>query len=123
MARMSISSTSDGALRGYPANHKFFSRHQAGTRKLTTADGVLDERGGQTWHYLETDEQVKKWPLRLIGRRDAGVSSAVKRAPAGAGSRRRSGGKGIGSGKPVDDIKVRVRKPLDMKSGEKLCRR
>jgi len=44
------------------------------------------------------------------------------------GSRRRSGGRGVRVGKrrrngqPVDDIKVRIRKPLlDMKSGEKLC--
>lgn len=23
---------------------------------------LLDERGRQTWHYLETDEEVEKWP-------------------------------------------------------------
>jgi len=44
-------------------------------------------------------------------------------------SRRRSGGRGQASGKrrrsgqPVDDIKVRIRKALEVKSGEKLCRR
>ena len=62
----------------------------------------------------------------MIGRRDAGVSSEVKRAPAGVGSRRRSGGREQVSGKrrrngqPVDDIRVRIRKvSLEMKSGEK----
>ena len=23
---------------------------------------LLDDRGRQTWHYLETDEEVKEWP-------------------------------------------------------------
>ena len=26
---------------------------------------LLDERGRQTWHYLETDEEVKGWPQSI----------------------------------------------------------
>ena len=26
---------------------------------------LLDERGCQTWHYLESDEEVKAWPQSL----------------------------------------------------------
>lgn len=29
---------------------------------------MLDERGRQTWHYLESDEEVKKWPMSAADR-------------------------------------------------------
>ena len=29
---------------------------------------LLDERGRQTWHYLETDGEVKKWPQSVADR-------------------------------------------------------
>ncbi len=29
---------------------------------------LLGERGRQTWHYLETDEEVEKWPQTVADR-------------------------------------------------------
>lgn len=26
---------------------------------------LLDEQGRQTWHYLRTDDEIKKWPQTL----------------------------------------------------------
>lgn len=42
---------------------------------------LLDERGQQTWHYLETDEQVKDWPQSTADKYHLGlplVSSSPK---------------------------------------------
>ena len=44
---------------------------------------LLDERGQQTWHYLETDVEVKAWPQSLADRYHLGLpivrSHAVKK--------------------------------------------
>ena len=29
---------------------------------------LRDDRGRQTWHYLETDEQLKAWPMSIADR-------------------------------------------------------
>ena len=34
---------------------------------------LLDERGAQTWHYLESDEDVKKWPQSIVDRHHLGL--------------------------------------------------
>lgn len=34
---------------------------------------LLDDRGRQTWHYLETDEEVEKWPQSLADRHFLGL--------------------------------------------------
>lgn len=34
---------------------------------------LLDERGRQTWHYLETDEEVKAWPQSTADRYHLGL--------------------------------------------------
>lgn len=35
---------------------------------------LLDERGRQTWHYLESDEEVEKWPQSIVDRHHLGLS-------------------------------------------------
>lgn len=35
---------------------------------------LLDEAGRQTWHYLETDEEVKAWPQSTADRYHLGLS-------------------------------------------------
>lgn len=44
---------------------------------------LLDERGQQTWHYLETDEQVNDWPQSAADRYHLGLPlvSANSHAP------------------------------------------
>lgn len=34
---------------------------------------LLDERGRQTWHYLRTDEEVKKWPQSVADKYHLGL--------------------------------------------------
>jgi len=34
---------------------------------------LLDQRGQQTWHYLETDEEVKAWPQSTADRYHLGL--------------------------------------------------
>lgn len=34
---------------------------------------LLDERGRQTWHYLQSDEQVKAWPQTTADRHHLGL--------------------------------------------------
>ena len=34
---------------------------------------LLDERGRQTWHYLDTDEQAKEWPQTTADRHHLGL--------------------------------------------------
>ena len=34
---------------------------------------LLDERGRQTWHYLQSDEQVKQWPQTTADRHHLGL--------------------------------------------------
>ena len=34
---------------------------------------LLDERGRQTWHYLQSDEEVKKWPQSVADRHHLGL--------------------------------------------------
>jgi hypothetical protein len=35
---------------------------------------LLDERGRQTWHYLESDKEVEKWPQSIADRHHLGLS-------------------------------------------------
>ena len=35
---------------------------------------LLDERGCQTWHYLESDEEVKDWPQSIADKYFLGLS-------------------------------------------------
>ena len=34
---------------------------------------LLDEAGRQTWHYLETDEEIKSWPQSMADRYHLGL--------------------------------------------------
>jgi lanosterol synthase len=34
---------------------------------------LLDEAGRQTWHYLRTDEEVKKWPQSIADKFHLGL--------------------------------------------------
>ena len=34
---------------------------------------LLDERGRQTWHYMQSDEQVKQWPQTTADRHHLGL--------------------------------------------------
>ena len=36
---------------------------------------LKDERGRQTWHYLETDEELKAWPLSVADRYFMGLET------------------------------------------------
>ena len=50
-------------------------RHQNGSAKEASVEikektdihrwRLLDERGCQTWHYLESDEEIKAWPQSI----------------------------------------------------------
>ena len=50
-------------------------RHQNGSAKEVSVEieektdiyrwRLLDERGCQTWHYLESDEEIKAWPQSI----------------------------------------------------------
>lgn len=57
-------------------------RHQNGTTVASIGNQdttdiqrwrLLDEAGRQTWHYLETDEQVKAWPQSTADRYHLGL--------------------------------------------------
>jgi lanosterol synthase len=55
MARTRSSYATDGALKT--------TTNKAGDQKTDlTRWRLLDDRGRQTWHYLNSDEEVKKWP-------------------------------------------------------------
>jgi len=34
---------------------------------------LRDERGMQTWHYLESDEEIKEWPQSIVDRHHLGL--------------------------------------------------
>jgi lanosterol synthase len=34
---------------------------------------LLDERGRQTWHYLQTDKEVEAWPQSIVDRHHLGL--------------------------------------------------
>ena len=34
---------------------------------------LLDDRGRQTWHYLESDEEVQEWPQSIADRYHLGL--------------------------------------------------
>ena len=34
---------------------------------------LLDERGRQTWHYMNSEEEVRQWPQTLIDRHHLGL--------------------------------------------------
>ncbi|KAI9845829.1 MAG: Lanosterol synthase (Oxidosqualene--lanosterol cyclase) [Sclerophora amabilis] len=42
---------------------------------------LLDERGRQTWHYLESDEQVKEWPQTVADRYHLGLPTNLPKLP------------------------------------------
>jgi lanosterol synthase len=48
-------------------------RHDA--RTDLTRWRLKDDRGRQTWHYLETDEQLKAWPLSVADRYFLGLDT------------------------------------------------
>ncbi|KAI9747109.1 MAG: Lanosterol synthase (Oxidosqualene--lanosterol cyclase) [Lichina confinis] len=43
---------------------------------------LLDERGRQTWHYLETDEEVKGWPQSIADKYFLGTETGLPHLPA-----------------------------------------
>ena len=34
---------------------------------------LLDERGRQTWHYLETDDEIERWPQSIADKHFLGL--------------------------------------------------
>jgi lanosterol synthase len=53
--RSSHAANSNGALK--------MTTNKAGDQKTDYSRWrLLDDRGRQTWHYLKSDEEVKKWP-------------------------------------------------------------
>jgi lanosterol synthase len=38
---------------------------------------LLDERGRQTWHYLEADEDVKEWPQSVADKYHLGLPTVI----------------------------------------------
>ncbi|KAK4948501.1 hypothetical protein LTR28_007429, partial [Elasticomyces elasticus] len=38
---------------------------------------LLDERGRQTWHYLRTDEEVRKWPQSIADKYHLGLPTGL----------------------------------------------
>ena len=34
---------------------------------------LLDEEGRQTWHYLESEEEIKEWPQSIVDRHHLGL--------------------------------------------------
>jgi lanosterol synthase len=36
---------------------------------------LRDDRGRQTWHYLETDEELKAWPMSVADRHFLGLDT------------------------------------------------
>jgi hypothetical protein len=74
MARSSMSSTSDDALRGSPRKSQIPFATSSGDEKTDYSRWrLLDDRGRQTWHYLETDERVKKWPQSVADKYHLGM--------------------------------------------------
>ena len=41
---------------------------------------LLDERGRQTWHYMESDEQAKEWPQSLVDKHHLGMQLVQTRS-------------------------------------------
>ena len=39
---------------------------------------LLDERGRQTWHYLDSEQQAKEWPQSLVDRHHLGLELVGK---------------------------------------------
>lgn len=37
---------------------------------------LKDDRGRQTWHYLESDEQLKQWPMTTADKHFLGLETA-----------------------------------------------
>ena len=52
----------DGSIRSGVNGQKTIQEKNASTRTDYSRWRLLDERGRQTWHYLEDDEDVKEWP-------------------------------------------------------------
>ena len=59
-------------------------RHQNGSVKEASVEieektdiyrwRLLDERGCQTWHYLESDEEIKAWPQSIADKYFLGLA-------------------------------------------------
>ena len=76
--------TTQTAVNGYVNGDQ--KKQQNGTilpsvRKDETTDiqrwRLLDEAGRQTWHYLETDEEIKAWPQSTADRYHLGLSLVI----------------------------------------------
>lgn len=86
MARLSAANAPNGALRRSPR------RSQAPLANGTKSGGdektdektdytrwrMLDDNGRQTWHYLESDEEVKKWPQNVADKYYLGLATVRK---------------------------------------------
>jgi len=76
MARPSANSTANGNPRRSPRKSQIPLEKSGGDEKTDyTRWRLLDERGRQTWHYLETDEQVKNWPQSAADKYHLGLST------------------------------------------------
>jgi lanosterol synthase len=76
MARSSANGTPNGALRRSPRKSQIPLEKSSGDEKTDyTRWRLLDENGRQTWHYLETDEEVKNWPQSVADKHHLGLAT------------------------------------------------
>jgi len=74
MARSTAAITPDGTFRKSPRKSQTASAKSRADEKTDYRRWrLLDNRGRQTWHYLEEDEQVKKWPQSVADKYHLGM--------------------------------------------------
>jgi lanosterol synthase len=64
----------NGHVNGSANGHTVTSARQD-ERTDKTRWRLKDEQGRHTWHYLETDEQVKEWPQPVVDKHHLGLDT------------------------------------------------
>ena len=75
MAKLTAAITSNSTFR--KPSHKSqtaFAKSNLDEKTDYSRWRLLDERGRQTWHYLEDDEQAKEWPQSVADKYHLGMS-------------------------------------------------
>lgn len=72
-AQKVVTESPNGHLNGYA--HANGVAHQTNERTDYSRWRLLDEQGRHTWHYLETDEQIKEWPQSIADKHHLGLDT------------------------------------------------
>ena len=72
-----VKNRGNGAAKEKASNSNIVANETGNQRTDYSRWRLLDEAGCQTWHYLQTDEEVKEWPQTIADKYHLGMDTVI----------------------------------------------